>query len=149
MDIFGFEWCQRWKDAINADPLYREKGARWSGPVMLRVWDREDRKRQRAVFLDLDAGRCRDARLAGPEDRRAATVVIGAPLETWARVIGGEIDPVAGLMSGKLKLEKGNLLRVLPFADGARAMLAAATRVGGELPDLSVEPERGAAPGGG
>lgn len=137
MEIFGPEWLDAWKAQINDDPVYREKGARWSGPVMLRVWPDQDRARTRAVYLDLDGGECRAARLAGPDDLAAAALVIGAPLDNWERVLAGELDPIAGLMAGKLKLEKGNLLKVLPFADGARAMLKAATRLGGDLPDLT------------
>ncbi len=146
MEIFGQAWLDAWRAEINQDPVYADKGARWSGPVMLRVWPAGDRSRTRAVWLDLDDGRCHAARPAGPDDRGTAALVIGAPLENWARVLGGEFDPVAGLMAGKLKLEKGNILKVLPFADGARAMLAAATRVGGELPDLASDGAPGADP---
>ncbi len=139
MQVFGADWLDGWRREINADAAYREAGRKWKGGVTLRMWAEGDPKRSRAVFLDLSGGECHAARAAGDEELQASTVAIGASDSAWQRVLAGEVDPVLGLMRGTLRLEKGNLIRVLPFAEGARALLRAATRLEGELPDLSAE----------
>ena len=136
MEVFSSEWAEAWREEINADARYREVGRKWVGGVTLRLFAKDDPKRTRAVFLDLEGGECLSACTAGDEEIERSLVAIRASDDAWRRVLAGEIDPVLGLMGGTLRLEKGSLLRVLPFADGARAMLAAATRVGGERPDL-------------
>lgn len=153
--MFGEEWLAGWRREINTDSTYREAGRKWKGGVTLRMWAEGDPKRSRAVFLDLSGGECHAARIAGEEELAASTVAIGASEAAWRRVLAGEVDPVLGLMRGTLKLEKGNLIRILPFAEGARALLRAATRlegkpldlggVGGNGPDTAV-PSEAAAP---
>ncbi len=142
VQVFGEEWLDGWRREINADAAYREAGRKWKGGVTLRMWAEADPERSRAVFLDLSGGECHAARPAGDEELKSSTVAIGASDAAWRRVLAGEVDPVLGLMRGTLKLEKGNLIRILPFAEGARALLRAATRLEGELPDLSAGPSR-------
>jgi ribonucleoside-diphosphate reductase beta chain len=136
VDLFSEAWASAWGQQINADEAYRTSGRRWTGALILRRADREEA----GVFVDLAAGACREARLARPRDEDRARVVIEAPDATWRRVLAGEIDPILGLLRGTLGLAKGSLLALVPHQAGARALLAAATRVGtdrGAVPKAS------------
>ena len=61
------EWTQAFKDAVNANPGYREHGKGWThGKVayVLKADARIGTTEDMAMVLDLHAGQCRD----GPED---------------------------------------------------------------------------------
>jgi ribonucleoside-diphosphate reductase beta chain len=70
--------------------------------------------------------------------------VIGAPRDTWRSVLEGGVDPILGLLQGKLKLERGNLLKLVPYARAAKVLLSAAGRVPGVSPQAAAEGAEGA-----
>lgn len=89
----------------------------------------------RAVFADLWHGECRAARRASDEDREGADFVIRADAGTWQRVLGGDLEPIFGIMSGKLKLTRGSLARLTPHLAASRELVLAATRVDSTFPN--------------
>jgi ribonucleoside-diphosphate reductase beta chain len=125
MELFSEAWAEAWGRSINDDPDYREAGQNWEGPVILRRADQDGA----GVFADLSGGVCGEARGAAPADDERARIVIEAPDVTWRRVLAGDVDPILGLVSGKLTLAKGSLLTLMPHKRSAEALLAAAKRV--------------------
>lgn len=148
MEVFGAKWARAWMVEINADTSYREAGKGWHGAIVLRMWP-ETGQEGRALYVDLDDGECRAARVASDADSVAAPYVIGAPRETWRSVLGGDIDPILGLLQGKLRLERGNLLKLVPYARAAKVLLAAASRVPGSFPGDAPNGAGGEEPGAG
>ncbi len=134
MEIFGAEWAVAWQAAINADPAYREAGRSWQGGVVLRMKPAAGTT-ERCVFVDLDGGECRTARVATAADVASSPWIIAAPADTWRQVLDGRIDPILGVLSGKLALERGHVFGLVPYARAAKVLLAAATRVPTEFPD--------------
>lgn len=132
--VFDPAWAAAWRAGINADPAYREAGRSWEGAIVLRMWP-EPGRAERSLYVDLRRGECLAARPATAEDVAEAPWVIGAPRDTWRAVLDGRIDPILGLMQGKLRLERGNLLRLVPYARAARVLLELATRVPARFPD--------------
>jgi hypothetical protein len=49
-------------------------------------------------------------------------------------VLADRTDPVFGLLSGALHLERGSIAALVPFATAAREMVAAARRVEASFP---------------
>jgi ribonucleoside-diphosphate reductase beta chain len=139
MEIFDNDWAAEWMRAINSDPAYREAGRGWEGGLVLRMWASE-RLRERVLFVDLHQGECLAARVATSADLNDAPFIIGAPAATWRQVLEGRIDPILGLLQSKLRLERGNLLRLVPYARAAKVLLGAATRVPGEFPSDDATP---------
>jgi len=85
-----------------------------------------------AMILDVDRGRCHGtAYVKGMDQVEAADppFVIVAPYERWKQVIGGEIDPIKGMMQGKLKLTKGHLPTMLRFVESSRQLVVSASSV--------------------
>ncbi len=76
-----------------------------------------------AVFLRVEPGRCAAARLGG--DPEEADFVLEASPETWERLLRGELDVVAAFTRGELKLKKGSLFALMPYAQAAKAIFAA------------------------
>lgn len=131
---FSDEWAQAWCRALNDSHAYRAAAATWEGSVGL-VMTRPEAAPQ-AVLLDLWHGECRGARVAPAADVEAAAVyVIAAPRDTWKELLGGRASPLVALMSGKLRLTKGNMATLLPYANAAKELVASATLVETVFPD--------------
>lgn len=130
-EVFSAGWAGAWQAALNDSAAYREAAARWEAPLVLAL------REGGAVWADLWHGGCRAARAATPEDLASAVFVIQADAAIWQRLLSGDLDPVFALMSGKLKLERGSVSALLPFARAAREMVLAATRVATRFPARS------------
>jgi len=50
-------------------------------------------------------------------------------------VLAGKTDPIVGLMGGKLKLAKGSLFALLPYAKAAKELVRSAISVDTSFPD--------------
>jgi ribonucleoside-diphosphate reductase beta chain len=147
--LFSDAWAAAWRREIAADERYRVEGRAWEGDIVLRVADAGDGAG--AVYVDLFRGECRAARAASADDIARARLVIAAPLATWHDVLAGRIDPILGLLQGRLALERGSMVRLVPHTAGARALLDAAARIAGARGTASVtrpEPVPAAVAGG-
>jgi putative sterol carrier protein len=86
-----------------------------------------------AVDFELADGRCRAARATTP-DAATADVVLRGSYATWKAVVEGVLDPVAAVMSGRLAVERGSLMSLMPLVGPARALLAVARTVPTDFP---------------
>lgn len=139
MEVFTGEWSAACCERLNESEAYRAAAAGWEEPTVLvmKADEAAGVPEERAVFLDLYHGQCRGTRLATDEDRgRAVFVLTGAPA-AWGEVLRGETDPIAALMRGKLRLEKGSLFALAKYAGAAKELVAVAASVGGRLPSPS------------
>lgn len=60
------------------------------------------------LLMDLWHGDCRAVRLVPREVGKAGDFVLTASYDRWKQVMTGQLDPVKGMMQGKIKL-KGDL----------------------------------------
>jgi putative sterol carrier protein len=97
--------------ALNNDRAYREVGKAWTfGAVAMIVRSDPANGVERAagIILDVHAGECRSARFVeGTDDPADAEFVIVGSYARWKDVIEGKLDPIKGMMEGKLKLTRG------------------------------------------
>ncbi len=128
---FSQEWALAWAGELRASDAYRQAAAKWEGSLTLVMTaeDEEPDAGDACTFADLWHGECRAARRASDEDRQGADFVIAAGVGTWKRVLAGELEPIFGIMSGKLKLERGSLAKLVPQVAAARELAAAAARI--------------------
>jgi putative sterol carrier protein len=125
------EWVTACGAAIDASPAYQTAAADWTyGPVALVVRPAPalGLAESVALWLDLDRGRCREARLVSGADAAGASFEITAAYETWKAVLRRQLAPVAGIMRGLLVL-RGSLAIVVRNIGTAEALVAAATTV--------------------
>ena len=136
MEVFTEEWCTACCERLNARASYREAAAGWEGTVMLVMTadPAHGIESERPVWIDLHHGDCRGARVATDADRDSATYVLQADPAGWKRLLAGEADPVASMMTGKLRLTRGSLFALARYAQAAREMVLAAGEVGGTFP---------------
>ena len=126
-------WTAAFKDAINANDVYAKHAADWTHGSVALVCSKEPAlgiDDDVVMVLDTHQGRCREATYAtGLGAADAAAFVIVAPYERWREVIGGTIDPIKGMMQGRLKLTKGHLPTMLKYVESSRALVTSAAKV--------------------
>ena len=125
------EWVGALETAINTSEEYRAASVEWThGAVALIVNPRPEIGIPEAmgIWLDLDRGVCRGARLVSPAEAGRAPFVLTADYGRWKQVIRKELGPIAGIMQRKIALE-GSLPIVVRFIKSAEALVDAATRV--------------------
>ena len=135
LEAFTEPWLGSWVDEIRASEAYRASAASWEGTLGLEVREAGRDAPAHAVFLDLWHGECRGARLASADDLQTADFVLTAPLATWKLVLHGKLDPIFGLMTGKLKLSRGNVAKLTPYMQASKDLVAAAARIETVFPD--------------
>ena len=123
------EWVSAYGAAINASEAYRAASLEWThGAVALVVNAQPEIGITEAVgiWLDLDRGTCREAKVVSQGDAERAAFVIAGDYAQWKRVIRKELGPIAGIMQRKLSL-KGSLPIVVRFVKSAEQLVQAAT----------------------
>jgi len=136
-EIFTEEWAQLWHEEINANEAYKKAAAKWEGAIGMVMTTNPSMgiSETRVVVADLWHG---DSRSAWATDEAAlddVPYVIKATPETWKRVLAGKLDPIVGLMGKKLKLAKGGLFALLPYAKAAKELVNSAISVDTIFPE--------------
>jgi putative sterol carrier protein len=127
------EWTEALRVVLNNDRAYREVGKPWTfGSVAMIVLSdpANGLERDAGMILDVHQGECRDARFVeGVDDSVEAEFVIVASYARWKEVIERKLDPIRGMMEGKLKLVRGDLPTIIRFVEPARIVVASASKV--------------------
>jgi putative sterol carrier protein len=116
---------------INASEDYRAASAEWTHgsvalvlPAQPNIGVPEDV----GIWLDLERGVCRDAKLVSREEAQRAAFVLTAEYQHWKAIIKKQLGPIAGIMQRKVALQ-GSLPIVVRFIKSAEALVDCATRV--------------------
>ncbi|HET7462117.1 MAG TPA: SCP2 sterol-binding domain-containing protein [Longimicrobium sp.] len=134
--MFTEEWAGACCQALKRSEAYRASAATWEGEIILQMAadPAQGVDADRAVYIDTHRGECRRAHVAGEDDFANAAFAFRADPATWKRLLAKEIEPVAAIMQGKLRLVRGNLFTLAKYAQAARDMVSAAGEVGGTFP---------------
>ena len=130
------EWLKEYVERINGSPAYKEAAATWEGDVAYVIEAEPDKGVPETVWawLDLWHGECRGGKLISPEEGEKAQFLIRAPYSRWKEVIRKELDPIKGMMQGKLKL-KGDLPTIVRYVKASNELVNLAQTVQTEFPD--------------
>lgn len=134
--MFTHEWAVSWGEQIRSNEEYREAARSWQWAMVFTMRAAPDLGvPERSVFLDLFEGDCREARAATAEDLESVPFVMSADPATWKRVVDRQLEPIPGLMRGKLKLVKGSLASLLPYVKASKELVLSAARVETRFPE--------------
>jgi len=140
------EWVAAFKEKINSNANYKESGANWEhGTISLimkfdqdileemkkdPVLSKQMKEGETAVgvWLELYHGECKEAKRITAEEAQQAKFVISGEYPRWKAVLKNELDPIKGMMQGKLKL-KGDLPTIVRFVKAAKDLVDSATMV--------------------
>ncbi len=135
--VFTNDWAAAWAEHLNQNTDYKKAAKNWEWPVVLIMEKTEEAgiREDRKIYLDLWKGNCRAARIAAVSDLETSTYIISATYQHWRQIFDGDLDPMMALMRGKLKLQKGNLLKLARYSTAAKQLVIAATQVPTQFPD--------------
>jgi len=130
------EWFQAYIEAINASEEYASYTPDWEGDAIILVGAEPDNGVPADVhgLLDLWHGGCRGGGVVGPERAEIAEFVLRAPYSRWKDVIKGDLEPVKGLVQGKLRV-RGDLQKILRYVKGTQELAYIAGQVDTTFPD--------------
>lgn len=124
-------WVAAYEAAINSSEDYRSASTDWTHGSVALVMPAQPGigvPEDVGIWLDLDRGVCRAAKLVGRQDAQQAPFVLTAEYRYWKQIIKKELGPIAGIMQRKVALQ-GSLPIVVRFIKSAEALVDAATRV--------------------
>lgn len=134
LEVFSASWAARCAEAIGASSAYRTAAAAWEGDLVFRM-HRAAPADTRAVYFDLWHGECRAARLASADDQAAARYLIEGDESAWQQVLQGRLVPLLALMTGRLKLSRGRVADLVPYAASAKELLAVMGGIEARFPE--------------
>jgi putative sterol carrier protein len=136
-EIFTEDWARLWHDSINANTEYKKAATKWEGAIGLVMTADPEMgiSDDRIVIADLWHGDCRGAQAAAEAQLDDTPYLITAEPAAWKSVLAGKTDPIVGLMGGKLKLAKGSLFSLLPYAKAAKELVRSAINVETSFPE--------------
>jgi putative sterol carrier protein len=130
------EWLETYRERVNASPAYREAAATWEGDLAW-VFEAEPDKNwpeTKFAIMDLWHGECRDAREVTEAEADAAPFLIRAPYSRWKQIVKKELDPIKGMMQGKLRL-RGDLPTIVRYVKASNELVNLAAEIPTEFPD--------------
>ncbi|MCA1726636.1 MAG: SCP2 sterol-binding domain-containing protein [Actinobacteria bacterium] len=131
------EWLKEYVVRINESSDYKEAAATWEGDVSYVFEPEPDKNVPEEIWawLDLWHGECREGKYGvSREEGEKAKFIIRAPYSRWKEVIKKELDPVKGMMQGKLKLQ-GDLPTIVRYVKAANELVNLAQTVPTEFAD--------------
>jgi putative sterol carrier protein len=126
------EWATAFKDALNANATYKTAGKDWTHGVVAMVVKANPRLRiaeDTGLWLDVHQGTCRECKVVSASDAQGAAFVLIADHERWKQVIKKELDPIKGMMQGKLKLTKGHMPTIVKYVNASKELVESTSRV--------------------
>ncbi|MDF1665282.1 MAG: SCP2 sterol-binding domain-containing protein [Planctomycetota bacterium] len=134
------EWVQAYKEALNNSDNYRDVASSWHHGAIAMVVEADPKNGlldNFCVWLDVDGGRCRDARKVTLEEAYTAPYCLIATHERWIDVLSKRLDPIAGMVTRRIQL-RGNLLTMMRYVRSAKAMVGCGASIPSRfLNDLS------------
>jgi putative sterol carrier protein len=132
----GPEWLVAYKEAIDASDELAEAAKDWNRDITIVVEAEPDKgvPNETWAWFHIQGGKVTDAKLVGPEEGERAEFVILAPYSRWKEVILGKLDPIRGMLQGKLKV-KGDLKALTEEVKAAHALVKVASSIPSEFAD--------------
>ncbi|MCP4427669.1 MAG: hypothetical protein GY803_24560 [Chloroflexi bacterium] len=116
------EWVKALMGKLNASDAYGKAAKNWEGDFYFVVDAGEGLAESVYMYMDLWHGECRDAYKVDDPGEKSPAFVMTAPVSVWRQVFEKKMDPIRGMMSGKLKLQ-GNKMKVLKAPKAAIEMV--------------------------
>ncbi len=143
--LFGQAWAASLGGELRRSEAFRRAAAGWQGTLVLELLEEPAADGgQRGVLIELADGVCRQARASRPADRERAAFVIAGGVDGWQGVLAGSASPLTALLRGRLRLVKGKLTSLMPFAAAAEELARCAARLvgAGAAPAAAEAPRR-------
>jgi putative sterol carrier protein len=130
------EWFQDFIVLINGSAAYRSAAASWEGDIAFLIEAEPDKRVPQDVwgYLDLWHGACRAGGVVSREEGEGAAYTISAPYSRWKDVLRGDLDPIRGMVQGKLRV-RGDLPTIIRYVNAATELVHLTGEVDTSFPD--------------
>jgi putative sterol carrier protein len=130
------EWFDAYVERINTSEEYKVAAADWEGDIAFLIQAEPDKGVPRDVWgwLDLQHGACLGGGIIDEDRGTAAAYAITAPYTRWKDVLREDLDPIKGMMQGKLKV-RGDLPTIVRQVRAATELVRLTGLVPTEFPD--------------
>ncbi|MFW6115721.1 MAG: SCP2 sterol-binding domain-containing protein [Chloroflexota bacterium] len=126
---FGTDaWINELSQQLNDSESYERAAKDWEGDFLFVVEPDEAFDDTVYLYLSLYHGKSPDAAVVESEDEKETEFVIRAPYSIWRQVVEGQLDPIQGMMTKRLKLS-GNLMKVMRYPKAAQELVAGCSEV--------------------
>ncbi len=122
------EWIKELSKQLNASESYEKAAKDWEGDFVFVVEPDEAYPETAYLFLGLYHGKSPDAGLLTSESERPAEFTLRAPFSNWRKVIEGQLDPIQGMMTKKLRVE-GNMMKIMRYPKAAKEIVSCCAQV--------------------
>ncbi len=132
------DWADAYKTALNTSPTYKEAGKDWTHGSVAMIVKAEPAAgipEDLAMILDVHQGQCRSCTIVSPAKAEEAAFIIVADYKMWRIVMKKELDPIKGMMQGKLKLTKGHMPTMVKYVHSSRELVNTIGNVDTIFPD--------------
>ncbi len=116
------EWIKELSSKLNESEDYERSAKDWEGDFVFIVEPDDNYADTAYLFLGLYHGKSPDAVMMASKDEREVEFALTAPFGNWRKVIEGELDPIQGMMTRKLKL-KGNMMKIMRYPKAAKEIV--------------------------
>jgi putative sterol carrier protein len=117
------EWIKALSKELNASDAYEKSAKDWEGDFIFVVEPDDAYANTDYLYLGLYHGKSPDAAMIDSPDAREAEFVLSAPYTNWRKVIEGEMDPIQGMMTRKLKVQ-GNMMKIMRYPKAAKEIVS-------------------------
>jgi putative sterol carrier protein len=130
------EWFQDFILRINGSGAYKKAAEAWEGDIAFLIEAEPDKQMPEDVwgYLDLWHGSCRGGGVVPAERGDASAYVIRAPYSRWKDVLRGDLDPIRGMVQGKLRV-RGDLPTIIRYVNAANELVHLTGEVDTVFPD--------------
>jgi len=136
LKVFSEAWVQAYMEAIN-NSAYKEAGKDWRSGVVALIVEKNPEvglEEDLGVWLDLHEGVCREAFICDAEKASTAPFCITGQYSQWKQVLMKELDPIKGMMQGRLKL-KGDLPTIVRYVKASQELVNSSSTIDTEFLD--------------
>jgi putative sterol carrier protein len=116
-------WIKALADKLNLSPSYERSAKSWEGDFTFIIEPDEHYDDTAYLYLGLYHGKSTGAELMGDQDEKDVQFTIRAPYGTWRKVVEGQLDPIQGLMTRRLKLD-GDMMMIMRYPKAAQEIIA-------------------------
>ncbi|HEX5660972.1 MAG TPA: SCP2 sterol-binding domain-containing protein [Polyangiales bacterium] len=125
-------WAEAYRDAINANPLYKQTAAGWDQGAIALVCKADPAlgiDAPQAIVLDLERGQCKAVAYDDQAALAKAPFVIEASYLQWKAVMTGATDPIKAMLQGQLRLTRGHLPTIIKDVEGSKQLVLSAKTI--------------------
>jgi len=127
-------WIKELSHQLNESEAYEKSAKDWEGDFVFIVEPDQAYDNTAYLFLGLYHGKSPDAAMVTSEDEREAEFTLRAPFSVWRRVIEGELDPIQGMMTKKMKVQ-GNMMKIMRYPKAAKEIVSCCALVPTDFDD--------------